>query len=153
MATRNLARTVVEGGQAGYCKTFRRLENRAERRLRFDEEGNVIAGRAGLPQSKCFADRLAPLERWLGAHVGRGWNNVYREFCERFDRRTLKGWHLDEHLRDMVHSRHGCFAGSYFVDARGILRRRPDGPRRWRVSAARDAEVCAWAEARRLRRR
>jgi hypothetical protein len=144
VATRNLARTVVEGGQAGYCKALRRFENRVERRLRFDEEGNVIAGRARLPMTKCFADRLAPLRRWLARHVGRGWNNVYREFCESFDRRTVKGWHLDDHIRQMVDSRYSCFPRSFYVDDRGILRRCPGRIRKGKEPGVRDADVCSW---------
>jgi len=36
MATKDLARTVVEGGRTTYSKLDRRLRNRSERRLRFD---------------------------------------------------------------------------------------------------------------------
>jgi hypothetical protein len=57
--------------------------------------------------------------------VGRGWNNVYREFCERVDRRTLKGWHLDDHLRYMVGLDSFFPTSPFVVDRRGILRRRP----------------------------
>jgi hypothetical protein len=128
MATRNLARTVVEGGRARYSKDERRGRNRRRRRLRFDEEGNVIAGKEKRDLSPPgFADRLNPLERWLGHHVGLGWSNVYREFCERFDRRTTKGRHLDEHLLGSV-GLGRCQSGRYFVDARGILRREYQDP-------------------------
>jgi hypothetical protein len=123
MATRNLARTVVEGGRSSDSKMYRRARSRRERRLRFDEEGNVF-GKVRPAEGRGFADRLAPLERWLGRHLGRGWSNVYKEFCERHDRRTMKGWHLGDHLLVMVDQ--GRFPGGpFFVDRRGILRERP----------------------------
>ena len=124
MATRNLARTVVEGGRSGYSQLRRKQHSRRERRLRFDEEGNVVSGKEGRPWGREFADRLSPLERWLGHHVGRGWNNVYRDFCERFDRRTMKGWHLEDHLLGSVRLGR-CGYGNFYVDRRGILRRQP----------------------------
>ena len=42
MATKNLARTVVEGGRDTYSKLYRKLRKRSERRLRFDVEGDVM---------------------------------------------------------------------------------------------------------------
>jgi len=71
MARKNLARTVVEGGRDTYSKLYRKLRNRSERRLRFDLEGDVMYGQERVGGSRGFADRLAPLERWLGSNVGR----------------------------------------------------------------------------------
>jgi len=149
MATRNLARTVVEGGRSSFSKMSRRARNRRERRLRFDEEGNVF-GKARRTEYRGFADRLAPLQRWLGRHVGHGWSNVYREFCERHDRRTMKGWHLADHLLFMVDK--GRFSGGpFFVDGRGILRVRPRRPR-WSSPSTHAGEMRAraWAAGRRV---
>jgi len=115
VAARNLARTVVEGGRSGYSKLDRQLRNRSERRLRFDAEGNVVSGKVRRGGGREFADRLAPLWRWLGRHVGRGWSYVYHEFCERFDRRTMKGWHLREHLFGLVEpGRFPLLSGPFF---------------------------------------
>jgi hypothetical protein len=150
VATRNLARTVVEGGRAGYSKLERKLRNRSERRLRFDVEGNVVCGRLRRATGRGFADRLAPLKRWLGRHVGRGWNNVHRDFCERFDRRSTKGWHLEDHLLQMVGR--GRYEGwPFFVDSRGILRRKASLRRQLReFSFADEARALAWAAGRRV---
>lgn len=152
MATKNLARTVVEGGRDTYSKLYRRLRNRNERRLRFDLEGDVIHGKQRLGGSRGFADRLMPLERWLGSNVGRGWSNVYREFCERFDERTMKGWHLRDHLLGMLGAGRFSWGGPFLVDDRGILRRRPRA--RWagrkRISPEEQARAMAWAAGRRV---
>jgi hypothetical protein len=44
MATKTLARPVVEGGRDTYSRLYRKLRNRSERRLRFDLEGDVMHG-------------------------------------------------------------------------------------------------------------
>jgi len=152
MATRNLARTVVEGGRDRYSKLYRRLRNRSERRLRFDVEGDIMHGQECLGGSRGFDDRLAPLERWLGSNVGRGWSNVYHEFCTRFDERTMKGWHLRDHLLGMLGAGRFSWGGPFLVDDRGILRRRPRA--RWtgrrRISPDERARAMAWTAGRRV---
>jgi hypothetical protein len=151
MATRNLARTVVEGGRSRYSTLYRQQRNRSERRLRFGEEGEIIQGRTRRTEGRDFSDRLSPLERWLQSHVGRGWNNVYREFCERYDRRTLKGWHLNDHLLDMVGLGRFPWSWRYRVDERGILR--AEGRRRERrvlPSHCERQRVAAWAAGRKV---
>jgi hypothetical protein len=149
MATKNLARTVLEGGRDTYSKLYRRLRNRSERRLRFDLEGDVVRQRS-LAGSTGFADCLAPLKRWLGSNVGRGWSNVYHEFCERFDERTMKGWHVRDHLLGMLGAGRFSWDGPFLVDDRGILRRRPRPrwARRNRISHAEKASAMAWAAGR-----
>jgi hypothetical protein len=145
LATKNLARTVVEGGRDGYSKLDRKRRNRAERRLRFDDEGDVIAGRPRLGSWRGFADRLSPLERWLDSQVGRGWTNVYSDFCAKHDRRTMKGWHLFDHMINDV-GRGGGRWTRYLVDDRGILRRRArDWSRRAYVSPERESAALTWA--------
>ena len=112
-----------------------------------------MSGKVRRVGSREFADRLAPLWRWLGRHVGRGWSNVYHEFCERFDRRTMKGWHLREHLFGLVEpGRFPLLSGPFFVDRRGILRRRPTRrwPRRSVVSPTEEAKALAWASRRQV---
>lgn len=152
MATKNLARTVVEGGRDTYSKFYRKLRNRSERRLRFDLEGDVMHGQQRVGGFRGFADRLSPLERWLGSNVGRGWNNVYHDFCKRFDQRTMKGWHVRDHLLGMSGFGRLSWAAPFFVDGRGILRRRPR--RRWdrrdRISPDEKTMALAWAAGRRV---
>ena len=55
MATKNLARTVVEGGRDTYSKLYRKLRKRSERRLRFDVEGDVMHGQERVGGSRGFA--------------------------------------------------------------------------------------------------
>ena len=152
MATKNLARTIVEGGRSTYSTLDRRGRNRRERRLRFDTDGNVVVGRSRGVGHKGFADRLAPLQRWLERSLGRGWSNVYRDFCGRFDRRTMKGWHLEDHLLQMVGKGRFPWGAWFFVDDRGILRRQPR--QRWvraeAFSAADEARARLWAAGRQL---
>lgn len=152
MATKNLAHTVVEGGRSGYSKLDRKLRNRNERRMRFDAEDDVVCGKVRRAGGRGFADHLGPLERWLGRHVGRGWSNIYREFCQRFDRRTMKGWHLEDHLLQMVDRGRFPWGASFFVDPRGILRRRPRLRGRWQrgVSPTEEAKALSWAAGRRV---
>jgi hypothetical protein len=130
----------------------RRLRNRSERRLRFDLEGDPLYGQPGPADYRAFADRLAPLERWLGSHVGRGWSNVYHEFCVRFDKRTMKGWHLRDHLLGLLGAGRFPWDGPFLVDPHGILRRRPR--RRWgqrdRISPHEKARAVVWAAGRRI---
>lgn len=74
-----------------------------------------------------FADRLGPLNRWLEAHVGRSWEEVFHKLCH-YNRRKTAGWHLvDDHALKLVqdHTDHG-WATDYIVDAAGILCRRED---------------------------
>ena len=150
MATRNLARTVVEGGRAGYSKWERKARNRSNRRLRFDAEGDIVAGKPRRASGRGFADRLSPLRRWIEAQVGRGWNNVYREFCARIDRRTLKGWHLEDHLLGEVQSMDRPW-GRFFVDPQGILRRIPrNRARQAPVPPCTRERALAWAAGRRV---
>lgn len=149
MAARDLSRTVVEGGRHRQCQWERRLLRRRERRMVCDDDAALSPP---LPSSgRYFADRLTPLERWLASHAGRGWNNVYSEFCERFDQRTMKGWHLKDHLLWMVGLGPRRYGGSRFhVDARGILRDR--GRARWSPRPTWVGEVRAdsWAAGRRV---
>ena len=152
MATKNLARTVVEGGRDTYSKLYRKLRNRSERRLRFDADGDLVAGHPRLAGYRGFADRLAPLERWLGSNVGRGWSHVYHEFCQRFDERTTKGWHVRDHLLGLLGAGRFRWDGPFLVDDRGILRRRPRPvwALRNRISPGEETRAMAWAAGRRV---
>jgi hypothetical protein len=150
MATKDLARTVVEGGRAGYSKWDRRRRNRSRRRLRFDENGDVLHGKPPTPGWRGFDDRLKPLRRWIGSHVGRGWNNVYRDFCTLVDRRTVKGWHLDDHLKGMVDRGNPRGCESFHVDARGILRRNARSKRERRTGYWDQLRAFDWARGRQI---
>lgn len=95
MATKNLARTVVEGGRRGrYGERY--LDRRRKRSIKVQLKKGAddpIEVTAPWVLSE-FSDRLAPIERFLQSNRGRPWDKVYSELCKRFDRRTLKGYHL-----------------------------------------------------------
>ena len=96
MTTKNLARTVIEGGRSCYNQWERRYSNAQERA----HERLVSAALVGAadpdvtwyaprkPVYRGFRDKLAPAERWLRSHVGRPWSKVRSELFSRFDTRT-----------------------------------------------------------------
>lgn len=134
MATKDLARTVIEGGRSSFNRFDRRLSN-AEVRAAWrvtqamimqsaDADGVLYPLRRHVYRD--FHDKLAPAERWLARQVGRPWNAVRSDLFARFDARTTAGHHIlfdhllaDVNLGDPARDRWADF----FVDAQGILRR------------------------------
>ena len=43
-------------------------------------------------------DRLGPLSKYLLKQVGRPWNDVYADICKHADSRSLRGYHLRQHV-------------------------------------------------------
>lgn len=102
MATKNLSRTVIEGGRY-HGNTFDRRASHGPERSGVRQA--LLAIRDGddadgvvLPQkrkvTRHFHDKLAAAERWLRAQVGRPWNKVRSELFARFDTRTTAGRHI-----------------------------------------------------------
>ncbi|WP_020530232.1 hypothetical protein [Flexithrix dorotheae] len=52
--------------------------------------------------SKMLNDNLSPLIRFLDKRVGKYWDKVYAELCEKMDKNSLLGQHLESHLFDFV---------------------------------------------------
>ncbi|ACY15796.1 hypothetical protein [Haliangium ochraceum] len=138
MATKNLARTVVEGGRVRWNRDDRRYSNRRIRRnvrmyahgLRLDPEASE---ERAAPQRvhvvRFHYDRLAVVERWLASFIGQPWNDVRAEMARRFDIRTIAGQHIVfDHLLPSVK---GSGQGEHFgrkrfaIDADGLLQRVP----------------------------
>ena len=102
MATKNLSRTVIEGGRY-HGNTFDRRASHAVERsgvrqaLLAIREGDD-ADAAVLPRrrkvGRHFRDKLAAAERWLRAQTGRPWNKVRAELLALFDTRTTAGRHI-----------------------------------------------------------
>lgn len=59
-----------------------------------------IKPRKGVP--KDFGENLAPLQRFLQGSVGKNWDKVYSEIARRFDRRSVLGAHVYQHLWSWV---------------------------------------------------
>jgi hypothetical protein len=153
MATKNIARSAVEGGRAG--RFTEKVKTRSQRRkVRAMLHGQDATGQDAVDKFERrsapirekawdggFRDKLAPLHRWLQKNAGRPWNKVYSELCARFDRRSLKGWHLlSAHVDVYTVIGHGpalpgwrvnqpAYTSGPYVDRHGILRYRQY--RRW----------------------
>lgn len=138
MATKNLARTVIEGGRYhGNCwdrrhsnARIRARERDIEAGLRYgaDFDALVIPGRERV--WKQFRDKLGPAERWLRSHVGRPWDLVRSELFRCFDTRTTPGRHIVFcHMLPAVRNGGGIAHWwiHFVVDGNGILRLAPDG--------------------------
>lgn len=129
MATKKLSRTVVEGGRRGrWGERYldRRHKREIGRKLRQGDEDPVESPAPWVTSD--FSDKLKPLYRYLQANAGRPWDKVYSELCARYDRRTLKGWHLlSGHVDRYTVEGHGrgwahLFRDGAWVDRHGILR-------------------------------
>ncbi len=133
MSTKNLARTVIEGGRAGYSKYKRRNTLQKMRtknaRVCYDmlrgyldpDEATWPARGRGFDLEIAHADKVNPCDRFLLSRVGRHWNDVRSEICRRFDRRTLAGMHVvTSHLLHVEDGR----SRHVRIDGNGILRSR-----------------------------
>lgn len=73
---------------------------------------------------KEFSDVLNPLRGALRANLGRPWNDVYSEFCQHLDRRSVAGIHIFGHLC----GRNGAvITNGLYVDEGGNVCKYPDG--------------------------
>jgi len=134
MATKNLARTVIEGGRTtGYQVSVarhaasERAQGRAflQRVMRDVEAADAYVDPRRTPVHVSFDDKLAPIYRYLDANCGRPWRKVREEMFGRFDIRTTPGRHIvfDHILPDVEGLRR--WNPRYLVDARGMLRKVP----------------------------
>ena len=103
MSTKNLARTVIEGGRTGGYKGEVRSAKRSERSsersfLRAVQKDADTADALPPPErmhvGKEFADKLNPVYQFLDSRVGKNWSKVRAEMFERFDSRTTPGRHI-----------------------------------------------------------
>ncbi len=138
MSTKNLSRTVIEGGRSGYSRNDRRASHGRERASTRawleaayldDEHADATTPSPRPHAERTFADKLGPAYRWLASQIGRPWSKVYAELVARFDTRTIAGRHIvHDHMLTSVRtsasnryrSRHDLI-----VDAHGILRAAP----------------------------
>lgn len=127
MSTKNLARTVIEGGRYGYNKWERRNSSAEERAHVRDFCKKVISDpeladeidiEERQPVSQGFTDKLAPMYRWMDAQVGRPWDEVRSEVFQNFDTRTTAGRHItfDHLLREVVDTQSGFNEYGRIVD-------------------------------------
>jgi hypothetical protein len=139
MSTKNLARTIIEGGRSRWSKHYRRHSLRSHRAAEstllrsFDPvaDGDAVVFRHRRGAHTGFRDKLSPACRWLDRQVGRPWNLVRSELLQRFDTRTTPGRHIMfcHVLPAVEHDRFGCRRHRFRVDIHGLLQRVPKPPR------------------------
>lgn len=146
MSTKNLARTVIEGGRHGWDKYNRRISLRFLRHdnrrycdaIRFGSvewENDVEPARevAWRSRDEIHADKTSPCDRFLISRAGLKWDAVRSEIHRRFSTKTLAGRHVVyAHLVERVEydwryvwmwERYG--GPKFWVDDRGVLRHNP----------------------------
>src|SRR5262245_18917618 len=102
MSTKNLARTLIEGGRSNYNKHERRQSHGEERarlrdylaRAREVEDGYDLELRERHRVPKDFSDKLGAPRRWLISHAGKPWDYVRAAMFARFNPQTLAGRHI-----------------------------------------------------------
>ncbi|MFH1098736.1 MAG: hypothetical protein V1723_02365 [Candidatus Uhrbacteria bacterium] len=137
MATKDLARTFIEGGRSPGDRTKRRESIRRLRtnhrqycrRVVIDPEYYNEGAVPELPPLSGWDTRslhgTSAISRWLDAHVGRPWSEVYAKLCRQYDARSNLGrrmreealWRVCVNPDDCQRSWH-----DYVVDEDGILR-------------------------------
>lgn len=140
MSTKDLSRTILEGGRAKSQRQYERFYTRAERcdarvacdRARFDTEADVTVDGRQRYWGKSFQDKTKPVARWVDRQVGRPWAEVYSELRTKFDVRTTAGRHViyDHILSDIAGSPVRSFRGDlchYVIDEDDILREQGHG--------------------------
>lgn len=167
MATKNLARTIVEGGRAQHMRYAEKYYTRSERRRTSDFLRRVMYNHdlwdsEPVPirkhDYKDFADKTAALNRFLRTHCGRPWDQVWSTLCRNHDSRTLKGWHLvRDHAQRLVEraDTHRAKHASFVIDAEGNLREGYKGytRSRWHGTprpTVGSTEIEAWRAGRRV---
>ena len=138
MTTKNLSRTVIEGGRSGYYKAevARRASEERQRLRMFLRSAQLDPSAVDdapapvrRPAMVDFADKLGPMYKFLDSRVGRPWDAVRSEIFQKFDPRSTPGRHvIFDHLLDSVCEDPGASEdvperryARYFVDARGVL--------------------------------
>jgi len=152
MSTKNLARTVIEGGRARYNRFDRRHSNAVDRRRTHQLAGQLCSSsdpeQAYFPPRepvyRGFDDKLGPAWRWLRSQSGRPWDKVRSELFARFDIRTTAGRHiLFDHLLDEVRTpvwQSPYYFQEFWISPHGILRHRQNNRKR-RAAARRQAAL------------
>lgn len=164
MSTKNLARTVIEGGRDGYSRFTRRHSNAVERARSHVIEHKLCLATdletAFFPPREAgyigFADKLGPAMRWLRSQVGRPWDKVRSALFERFDIRTTAGRHIvfDHLLKEVVPE--ARYRARFWISPQGILRYRTYERKRWARSQRwqplpePEGVLCAWLGGRRI---
>src|SRR5687768_8023465 len=115
MGTKNLARTIIEGGR-DYNNSRARTRSTGRERAHVRDylkavmkdpeiwENSFIKPRKKV--MKEFHDKLGAVKNWLYSFSGNCWDDVYSQIRKKFDTRTLAGNHIVfDHLLGYVNYR------------------------------------------------
>lgn len=95
----DMAKVIVERPRTGGGTPYPRHTLGDGRRISIEEcRKRESIRRAGRKDRKYLNENLAPLRRFLRANVGRPWNKVYSEVCERINRDSAVQLHVWQHL-------------------------------------------------------
>ena len=102
----DMAKVLVERPRLGSRMRSRPAKGYWKSYHRAMEAGDSPPAREGIKASygarKHFNEHLGPLRRFLNSNVGRPWNNIHSEICERIDRGNVVQNHILTHLYDYV---------------------------------------------------
>lgn len=175
MSTKNLARTVIEGGRHRSNKWDRR-NSHAEERARLK---NYLKEVTLDPENyeeydvepiehigKSFDDKIGPIYRWLGRQVGRLWDEVRADIAASFDTRTTAGRHIVyDHLISSVQitpevrfsyrsdpddPTASYYRNDFYVDEEGVLQKKRYIGRRYhtKIPDFDTNQLCNWLNGR-----
>ncbi len=106
MSTKDISRTIVEGGKNSYWKEKKRQERKANRK----QEKLFCSGHKedikpvkvyDLYKNESFADKLKPLKRLVSKAKQKGvsYNDLYGYLLRKYGRKGMKNHHMLDHFK------------------------------------------------------
>lgn len=107
MSEHRLSEIVIERPRGGMRISLSKLQGFKKQLHQLTEEASqdgLLSPYLIKPRnkSKYLSDHLGPLRRFLRSCIGRPWNDVYSELCQRLDHNTMAGQHVLDHVQDYV---------------------------------------------------
>ncbi|HXC26369.1 MAG TPA: hypothetical protein VNV38_00245 [Stellaceae bacterium] len=121
----DMAQVVIERPRWGSSRSYHQVRPRDIARRDLERLADLPRNegmRRPHVNSKSLSDLLGPLRKFLVRQVGRPWNKVHSEICERISPNSTIQLHILGHLDDLIETR-------VRVDAEGRLQR---SSQRWR---------------------
>jgi hypothetical protein len=128
----DMDKVIVERPRFGSRLASRRKgKARQDQRLGYDG----LPGREGIKRrggsQKQFNEHLGPLKRYLFQQVGRPWNLVFSEICQRINRNSVVQDHVRDHVNQLV-AREVLLIDGVPCEKGGRTHGQPLSARRWR---------------------
>jgi hypothetical protein len=105
----DMAKVLVERPRVGSRNRGVAVKGYRKRLRKLLDSGDGPPAREGIERlhggTKFFNEHLGPLRRYVGSQIGRPWDKVYSEICERVDRGNVVQKHILTHLYDYVLTR------------------------------------------------